>query len=92
MDHGGRWILLEDGRSHQRLERNWYPKNSPYATVPYKAGDGLDHIGFRVQDPKSTFRKLVARGATTALAPEDKAEVGGIYYLKDPDCNWIEFF
>lgn len=69
MRHGGRWILLEDGRSHQRLELNWYPKHSPYATLPYEPGDGLDHIGFKMQEAKSTFNKLVARGATPALAP-----------------------
>ncbi len=38
MYHGGKWILLEDGRSHQRLELNWYPKDSPYATLPVRTG------------------------------------------------------
>ena len=91
MHHGGKWILLEDPRSHQRLELNWYPNDSPFAT-PYLPGDGLDHIGFKVQDPAMTFRKLVAMGATPALAPTDKNGVKGIYYLKDPDGNWLEFF
>jgi lactoylglutathione lyase len=91
MYHGGKWVLLEDPRSHQRLELNWYPDSSPYATG-YEAGDGLDHIGFRVQDPSSTFKRLVSKGATPALAPTDKNGVRGVYYLKDPDGNWIEFF
>jgi len=91
MHHGGKWILLEDSRSHQRLELNWYPDNSPFST-PYVPGDGLDHIGFKVQDPASTFRRLVAKGAVPALTPMDKNGVKGIYYLKDPDGNWIEFF
>jgi lactoylglutathione lyase len=91
MYHGGKWVLLEDPRSHQRLELNWYPDSSPYAT-PYEPGDGLDHIGFRVQDAASTFKKLVAKGVTPALVPRNKNGVKGIYYLKDPDGNWIEFF
>lgn len=81
MHHGGKWVLLEDPRSHQRLELNWYPEDSSYAT-PYVAGDGLDHIGFKVQDAASTFRKLVAKGAVPALAPTDKYGVKGIYYLR----------
>jgi lactoylglutathione lyase len=91
MYHGGKWVLLEDPRSPQRLELNWYPDNSPYAT-PYEPGDGLDHIGFRVQNAASTFKKLVAKGATPALVPGNKNGVKGIYYLKDPDGTWIEFF
>jgi lactoylglutathione lyase len=91
MRHGGKWVLLEDPRSHQRLELNWYPSDSPYAT-PYEPGEGLDHIGFKVQDAASTVRKLLAKGAVPALVPKDKNGIGGLYYLKDPDGNWIEFF
>jgi len=91
MRHGGKWVLLEDPRSHQRLELNWYPKDSPYST-PYEPGEGLDHIGFKVKDPASTFKQLVAKGAAKALAPDDNNGVKGIYYVKDPDGNWVEFF
>jgi len=91
MHHGGKWILLEDPPSHQRLELNWYPSNSPFAT-PYMAGEGLDHIGFKVQHPALTFKKLVAKGAAPALCPTDLNGVRGIYYLKDTDGNWLEFF
>jgi catechol 2,3-dioxygenase-like lactoylglutathione lyase family enzyme len=91
MHHGGKWLLLEDPRSHQRLELNWYPADSPYATK-YVPGEGLDHIGFRVQDPASTFKKLIAAGAEPALAPGDRDGVKRVYYLKDPDGNWLEFF
>lgn len=91
MRHGGKWVLLEDERSHQRLELNWYPNDSPYAT-PYVPGERLNHIGFKVQRPASIFKKLVAKGAVAALTPADRNGVSGIYYLKDPDGNWIEFF
>lgn len=91
MHHGGKWTLLEDPRSHQRLELNWYPGNSPFAT-PYQPGEGLDHVGFKVKDPSSTFKRLVAKGAVPALSPGDNNGVKGVYYVKDPDGNWIEFF
>jgi lactoylglutathione lyase len=91
MYHGGKWVLLEDPRSHQRLELNWYPEDSPYAT-PYKAGEELDHIGFRVQDPSSTFDKIVSKGADPAFVPSDKNGVEGIFYVKDPNGIWLEFF
>ncbi len=91
MQHGGKWVLLEDPRSHQKLELNWYPRDSPYA-IPYVPGEGLDHIGFKVQNATSTFKKLVSKGAVPALTPKDENGIKGIYYLKDPDGNWIEFF
>jgi catechol 2,3-dioxygenase-like lactoylglutathione lyase family enzyme len=91
MQHGGKWFLLEDPRSHQRLELNWYPEDSPYATS-YSPGEGLDHIGFKVQDASSTFKKLISMGAAPALTPKDENGIKGLYYMKDPDGNWIEFF
>jgi lactoylglutathione lyase len=91
MPHGGMWVLLEDPRSRQRLELNWYPRDSPFAT-PYVAGEGLDHIGFKVQDAASTFAKLRSKGVASALRPNEENGVKGVYYLKDPDGNWIEFF
>ena len=91
MYHGGKWVLLVDPRSHQRLELNWYPADSPYATK-YKLGEELDHIGFRVQDAASTYKKLIASGVKPALVPEQKNGVKGVYYLKDPNGIWIEFF
>ena len=70
---------------------NWYPETSPFAT-PYVPGDGLDHIGFKVQKPAYAFKKLVSEGAIPVLSPTDKNGVRGLYYLQDPDGNWIEFF
>lgn len=91
MHHSARWVLLEDPRSHQRLELNWYPSDPPYST-PYVPGEGLDHINFKVQNAGKTFRKLVSKGAVPALTPDDMNEVKGVYYLRDHDGNWIEFF
>jgi lactoylglutathione lyase len=91
MYHGGKWALLVDPRSHQRLELNWYPDDSPYATK-YKLGEELDHIGFRVQDAALAYKRLIARGVEPALVPGKKNSVKGVYYLKDPNGIWIEFY
>jgi len=91
MTHGGTWVLLEDPRTHQRLELNWYPAGSPYA-VPYVPGEGLDHLGFRVPDAAATVRRLRRQGARVALLPSGRHGVRGVYYLKDPDGNWVEVF
>ena len=91
MLQGGKWILMQDPRSHQRLELNWYPAKSSFA-APYVPGEGLDHIGFKVKNPAAAFKRLIARGARSALVPTDRTGVRGIYYVKDPDGNWLEFF
>jgi|BEDMetMinimDraft_2_1075160.scaffolds.fasta_scaffold02725_1 catechol 2,3-dioxygenase-like lactoylglutathione lyase family enzyme len=91
MYHRGRYILLEDPRSHQRLELNWYPKDSPYASE-YRQGETLDHIGFKVADPESMYRKLVKAGAKSALTPKDRNGVKDTYFVEDPDGIWLEFF
>jgi len=75
MRHGGKWVLLEDSPSHQQLELR-YPDNSLHRTCPET---GLDHIGFKVQDPASAFRRLIAKGVVKALTPSDKDGVRGIY-------------
>lgn len=91
MSHGGKWVLLQDPRSKQRLELNWYPPGSPYGT-PYVPGEGLDHIGFRVSDAAAFYRKLLSSGVKSALSPTDRNGVKGIYYIQDPDGNWVELF
>lgn len=91
MRHGGLWVLLVDPRTRQRLELNYYPPGSPYA-VPFVPGEGLDHLGFRVEDPAAEVRRLRARGTKVALLPSQRAGVPGVYYLKDPDGHWLEFF
>jgi catechol 2,3-dioxygenase-like lactoylglutathione lyase family enzyme len=50
MAHGGVWVLLGDPSSAQRLELNWYPPGSEFAS-PYSPREGRNHLGFRVADP-----------------------------------------
>lgn len=89
MHHRGVWVLLEDGRSGQRLELNWYPPGSPFAT-PYVPGEGLDHIGYSTSHAAAVIRKLVARGGRLVLRPTDPGGSRGTTYVADPDGNWVE--
>ena len=89
--HGaGIYVLLRDPKSHQKLELNWYPKESKYA-VPYVAGEGLDHIAFKVDDVNKSYELLISGGAEpTEIDPF--AYGGWSAYVKDPDRNWIEIY
>ena len=87
---GGIWVLLRDEKSNQHLELNWYPKNSPFA-VEYLPGEGLDHIGFLVDNVSEKFKELVSRGAVPTEVDPQKTG-GWVAYVKDPDGNWIEIF
>jgi lactoylglutathione lyase len=84
----GTWVLLEDPLSKQKLELNYYVPASPFAT-PFVAGEGLDHLGFRVPDPRRTAAKMLKLGATPG-PKEASSPDGGLIYLLDPDGLWIE--
>ncbi len=84
----GRWVLLRDEQTGQQLELNWYPKGSPYA-VPYVPGEGLDHIGFEVDNVEEKFEEFLTKGVRpTDIDPW--ASEGWQAYVEDPDGNWIE--
>jgi catechol 2,3-dioxygenase-like lactoylglutathione lyase family enzyme len=88
MNHGGAYTLLEDPETKQRLELNYYPPGTRFYT-PFSAGEGLDHVGFEVNDAKSAYKTLLTLGAKPAVEPWTE---GGtlIGFLTDPDGNWIE--
>jgi lactoylglutathione lyase len=86
----GLYVLLRDKKSGQKLELNWYPKDSLYGT-PYVPGEGLDHIAFVVDDLKATYNELLAKGVEpTTISPSTTS--GWLAYVKDPDDNWIEIY
>ncbi len=89
---GGRgdWVLLEDGTSGQRLELNVYPEESRWDT-PYEPGEGLDHLGFVVDDVPKAYEQLVASGAGPTEIDPASSE-GHQAFVTDPDGNWIELF
>ena len=88
MDHGGVWVLFKDPTSHQFLELNWYPRGSRYGT-PFSPGEGLDHLGFRVNDLDKAGKKLVAAGARKVDEIREHGKVVLAYY-EGPDGLWIE--
>jgi len=95
---GGLYVLLADKGSGQRLELNWYPKGSIFATE-YNPGEGLDHIGFRVSDVEKETQRLARLGYQVIDVPRSisRPQLGNEYstrlaYVKDPDSNWIELY
>ena len=88
--NGGIWVLLKDEESQQQLELNWYPQGSPHDTQ-YMPGEGLDHIGFVVDDVEEKYREFIVRGALPTEIDPASTE-GWAAYVKDPDGNWIELF
>jgi lactoylglutathione lyase len=89
--HGaGLYVLLRDPKSGQKLELNWYPAGSTYAT-PYEPGEGLDHIAFSVDNLTETYTDLRKKGVQiTDVDP--LATNGWIACVKDPDGNWIGLY
>ena len=95
---GGRYVLLRDPISGQRLELNWYPDGSRFATR-YEPGEGLDHIGVKVQDVAAKLKELASKGIEVAPVPDSlgEQELGPtltlhIGFVKDPDGNWIGLY
>jgi lactoylglutathione lyase len=71
------------------LELNYYEKDSPYNTE-YTAGEGLDHLAFKVEDLDKALEEARKAGHRTIL--EMKADGGRWAYIEDPDGIWIELF
>jgi catechol 2,3-dioxygenase-like lactoylglutathione lyase family enzyme len=91
----GIWVGLSDPKTRQRLELNWYPPGSRYATR-YRPGDGLDHLGFLLGNvPRSRleteYARLLRRGATPTPMTPDVTD-GWMFSVLDPDGNWVEVF
>jgi lactoylglutathione lyase len=84
MAAGGIWEELEDPESHALLELNFYPDQPPY-----REGDELDHLGFRVAGLDAVVERLVAMGARVRIPTFEEGGVR-IVFLSDPDGIWIE--
>jgi catechol 2,3-dioxygenase-like lactoylglutathione lyase family enzyme len=102
-----KYVLFKDRMSGQRIELNWYGRESEFAT-PYVAGEGLDHIGVRVKSLDDTLQRLEGLGilpSTKELGPLDHqgrpkddddvwvtSSGHNIAFIKDPDGNFIELY
>ena len=95
---GGKFALLRDLTSGQRLELNWYADGSRYA-VEYEPGEGLDHIGVKVESVAEMQKMLAEKGieiipipgtiSTQHFASDFTMHIG---FVKDPDGNWIGLY
>ena len=88
MSHGGVWVELQSPGSPQRLELNWYPPGSKFHT-PYRRGEELDHLAFRVTDVDRAFEELTAKGAHAEVEPFRESRYA-FAFVSDPDGIWIE--
>jgi len=86
MRAGGVWQELRDPESGAMLELNYYPGDPPY-----REGDELDHLGFRVTDLDACLARLVALGARVRIPPFEEGDVR-LAFLSDPDGVWIELY
>jgi lactoylglutathione lyase len=84
MAAGGQWRELHDPDSHAVLELNYYPGDPPY-----REGDELDHLAFRVDDLDRTVERLVRLGARVRIPPFVEGP-DRLVFLSDPDGVWIE--
>ena len=81
---GGRVAYLVSPGGTQKLELNWYP-----GAHPYRKGDELDHLGFKVGDLKQAHEKLVAAGARVTI-PTFCEGSSLLTFYEDPDGIPIE--
>jgi len=86
MRAGGVWQELRDPVSGAMLELNYYPGDPPY-----REGDELDHLGFRVVSLEATISRLIELGARVRIPPFPEGDVR-LAFLSDPDGVWIELY
>jgi catechol 2,3-dioxygenase-like lactoylglutathione lyase family enzyme len=71
------------------LELNFYEKKSLY-DKRYTVGEGLDHLGFRVESIDGTI--AMAKKMGCRLPRDVKTKTSRWAYLEDPNGIWIEIF
>lgn len=86
MAAGGVWETLEDPATGAELELNFYP-DSP----PYREGDELDHLGFRVEGLDAVVERLRSLGGKVRI-PAFREGSERLVFLSDPDGIWIELW
>lgn len=85
----GKNAVLQSEGVEFALELNWYGKDSPFSTK-YVAGEGLDHLAFKVDDLDKAMEEAEKAGSKVLLRM--KSPGGRWAYIEDPDGLWIEIF
>ncbi len=88
MMDGGVYVELKSKNSEQTLELNYYPPGKKY-WEEYTEGSELDHLAFRCDDVRDSYKKLLAGGAVSAIEPWDEGN-STLAFVRDPDGVWIE--
>jgi len=85
----GQVVNLQDEKGRFTLELNYYEPDSPYNTK-YIAGEGLDHLAFKVGD----LDKALAEATSLGYPPVLESKVGNSRwtYVEDPNGVWIELY
>jgi lactoylglutathione lyase len=78
-------LVNEDGGPP--LELNYYEKGSRFDTK-YEVGEGLDHLGFEVDDLDRAIEE--AAGLGHPVVQEIKSPTNRWVYIEDPNGIWIE--
>lgn len=82
--------VLGTKESPHVLELNWYADDSLVAG-PYREGEELDHLAFRVDDLDAALKYLEDAGHPRV--PGRRRSQGAEWaYVKDPNGVWIELF
>jgi len=85
----GEIVALQSTEGGFILELNYYEKDSPFNTK-YTAGEGLDHLAFKVDNLDKALEEAQKAGHRVIL--EMKSKEGRWAYIEDPDGLWIEVF
>jgi len=88
MHAGGTYVQLKSPESQQELELNYYPPGTKFYEE-YVEGSELDHLAFRCNDVRKSYRKVLAGGAASAVEPWDEGN-WTLAFVRDPDGIWIE--
>lgn len=86
MAAGGQWQELTDPESGAVLELNFYP-----GEPPYREGDELDHLGFRVGDLTASIARLASLGGRVRIPPFTEGDER-LAFVSDPDGVWVELY
>ncbi len=88
MRDGGVYVQLKSTNSEQKLELNYYPPGKKY-WEEYAEGSELDHLAFRCENVRASYRKLLDGGGVSAIEPWDEGD-STLAFVRDPDGVWIE--
>nr|MDO8133298.1 VOC family protein [Candidatus Njordarchaeum guaymaensis] len=85
----GEVVTLQSEGSRFILELNYYKKNSPYYSE-YAAGEGLDHLAFKVDN----LDKALEEARLLGYPPVSEIKSGNNRwaYIEDPNGIWIELY